>query len=161
MRVTDWNYVSSLVNYYWKVVALKRSEIVIYAVASILLVGLLTVPYRHFEQRTSSYEVAPQQWNNVSIVLGGPMITLVTVELNRTARIQFMYPEGVWPRNALLASFTGTGARYNYHGEHYTIAIEVASHAPILIRVEYLYTIETTSCFLDSPLAWLGPFVLP
>lgn len=132
-----------------------------YAVAGILLIGLLSVPYRHFEQRTSCYETAPQQWNNVSIVLGGPMITLVTVELNRTARIQFMYLGGVWPRNVLLASFTGTGARYNYRGEHYTIAIEVASHAPIFIRINYVYTVETDSSFLDSPLDWLNSIILP
>jgi hypothetical protein len=144
------------------VAALKWSDFAKYAVAGILVVGLLfSVPYRHVEQRTSSYETTPQSWHNASIVLRGPMITVVTVELNRTARIQFMHLEGVWPKNVLLASFRGTSARYNYHGEHYTIVIEVASSGPISIRIRYVYAVETDGRFFDNPLGWFSSAILP
>jgi hypothetical protein len=144
------------------VAALKRSEFVRYAVAGILLVALLfSVPYRRVELRTNSYEAIPQFWHNASIVLGGPMITVVTVELNRTARIQFMHLEGVWPKNVLLAAFTGTAARYNYNGEHYTIVIEVASSGPIWIRVRYLYVVEIEGPFFHNPLDSISPFIFP
>jgi hypothetical protein len=144
------------------VAALKWSDVGKYAVAGILLVGLLfLVPYRHVELRTSSYEATPQSWHNASIILGGPMITLVTVELNRTARIQFMHLEGVWPKSVLLASFTGTAARYNYNGEHYTIVIEVASSGPIWIRVRYLYVAEIEGPFFHIPLDSTSPIIFP
>jgi hypothetical protein len=144
------------------VAALKWSEFAKYAVAGILLVTLLfSVPYRHVELRTSSYEEFPQSWHNISLVLGGPMITLVTVELNRTARIHFMYPAGVWPKNVLLASFTGTVARYNYRGEHHTIAIGVESNGPIWIRVRYVYVVEIDGSFFGNPLDWPNPVIFP
>jgi hypothetical protein len=144
------------------VTALKWSEFAKYAVAGILLVGLLfSVPFRHVEQRTSSYEATPQSWHNASIVLGGPMITLVTVELNRTAMIQFMYLDGVWPKHVLLASFRGAIARHNYRGEHYTIVIEVASSGPIWIRVRYTYAVETEGSLIDDILDWSNPIMFP
>jgi hypothetical protein len=144
------------------VAALKWSDFAKYALAGILVVGLLlSVPYRRVEQRTNSYEATPQSWHNVSLVIGGPMITLVTVELNRTSTIRFMYPDGVWPKNVLLASFTGTIAMYNYRGTHYTIAIEVDSRGPIWIRVRYVYAQETESSILGNPLDWLSPIILP
>jgi hypothetical protein len=144
------------------VAALKWSDLAKYALAGILVVGLLlTVPYKRVEQRTNYYEATPQSWHNVSLVIGGPMITLVTVELNRTSTIRFMYPEGVWPKNVLLASFTGTNAMYNYRGAHYTIAIEVDSSGPIWIRVRYVYAEETEGSFLDDPLDWLNPIMFP
>jgi hypothetical protein len=89
------------------------------------------------------------------------MITLVSVELNRTSTIRFMYPDGVWPRNVLLASFTGTNAMYNYRGAHYTIAIEVNSIGPVWIRVRYVYAQETVGSFFDNPIGWLNPIILP
>jgi hypothetical protein len=151
-----------LSKYYWNVVAVKWSDVGKYAIAGILLVGLLfLVPYRHVELRTSSYEATPQSWHNASIILGGPMITLVTVELNRTARIQFMHLEGVWPRNVLLAAFSGTVARYDYRGEHYTIVIEVASNGPIWIRVRYVYVAEIEGPFFHSPLDSTSPIIFP
>ncbi|MHA2005655.1 MAG: hypothetical protein ACW960_16455 [Candidatus Thorarchaeota archaeon] len=130
---------------------MKWSDFAKYALAGILVVGLLlSVPYRRVEQRTNSYEATPQSWHNVSLVIGGPMITLVTVELNRTSTIRFMYPDGVWPKNV-----------YNYLGTHYTIAIEVDSRGPIWIRVRYVYAQETESSILENPLDWLSPIILP
>ena len=141
---------------------LKWSDFAKYALAGILVVGLLlSVPYRRVEQKANFYEASPQSWHNVSLVLGGPMITLVTVELNRTSTIRFMYPEGVWPKNVLLASFTGTIANYNYRGEYYTIAIEVESSGPFWIRVRYVYAEETEGSFLDDPFAWFSPIIFP
>ncbi|MGD9381065.1 MAG: hypothetical protein PVI03_01330 [Candidatus Thorarchaeota archaeon] len=141
---------------------MKWSDFAKYALAGILVVGLLlSVPYKRVEQKTSTYEITPQSWHNVSLVFGGPMITLVTVEMNRTSTIRFMYPDGVWPRNVLLVSFTGTIAMYNYRGAHYTIAIEVDSRGPIWIRVRYVYAEETESRFIDDPLGWLNPFIFP
>lgn len=144
--------------------ALKWSDFAKYALVGMLVVSLglfLSVPYRHVEQRTNSYEETPQSWHNVSLVFGGPMITLVTVELNRTAEIRFMYPAGVWPKNVLLASFTGTNAIYDYRGEYYTIAIEVESAGPVWIRVRYVYVEETEGSFFDNPFGWLNPFMFP
>lgn len=127
-----------------------------------LVVGLfLSVPYRRVEQRTNTYEFTPQSWHNVTLLFGGPMITLVTVDLNRTSDIRFMYPEGVWPRNFLLASFTGTNAMYNYRGEHYTISIEIDAKGPVWIRVRYVYAEEIEGSFFDDPFSWLNPFTFP
>ena len=149
-------------NHCWNVTALKWSDFAKFALLGILVIGLLlSVPSRRVVQKTYSYEVAPQSWHNVSLVFGGPMITHVAVELNRTAAIRFMYPDGVWPKNVLLAAFTGTDAQFNYRGEHYTIAIEVESSGPVLVRVLYLYSEETVTSFLESPLDWLNPFILP
>lgn len=143
-------------------IALKWSEFAKYALVSILVAGLLlSVPYRRVEQRTNTYEITPQSWHNVTLVFGSPMITLVTVDLNRTADIRFMYPKGVWPKNALLASFTGTNAMYDYRGEYHTIAIEVESKGPVWIRVRYIYAEEIEGSFFDNPFGWLNPFMFP
>jgi hypothetical protein len=143
-------------------IALKWSEFTKYALVGMLVAGLLlSVPYRRVEQRTNTYEITPQSWHNVTLLFGGPMITLVTVDLNRTSDIHFMYLEGVWPKNVLLASFTGTNAMYNYRGEHYTIAIEVESKGPICIRVRYVYAEEIEGSFFDNPLGWLSSFIFP
>ena len=157
-----WPFGLQVFDQRWKVTALKWSNFTKLALVSILVVGLLlSVPYKRVEQRTSTYEASPQSWHNVSLVFGGPMITLVSVELNRTSTIRFMYPDGVWPRNVLLASFTGTNAMYNYRGAHYTIAIEVNSIAPVWIRVRYVYAQETVGSFLENPLGWLNPIIFP
>ena len=142
--------------------ALKWSDFAKYALLGMLVAGLLlSVPHRRVEQRTNFYETTPQSWHNVSLVFGGPMITFVTVELNRTSEIRFMYPDGVWPKNVLLASFTGTNAMYNYRGAHYTIAIEVDSIGPVWIRVCYVYAEETEGSFFEDPSGWLNPFMFP
>jgi hypothetical protein len=144
------------------VLALKWSDFAKYALVGILVFGLLiSVPYKRVEKRTNFYEETPRFWHNVTLLFGGPMISLVTVELNRTSEIRFMYPTGVWPKNVLLASFTGTRAMHNYRGEHYTITIEVESTGPIWIKVRYVYAEETEGSFFDNPLSWLNPFMSP
>lgn len=144
----------------WNMKSVKWSDFVKYALLVMLVAGLfLTVPSRRVVQKTYSYEISPTQWHNVSLVFGGPTITHVTVDLNRTAKIRFMYPDGVWPRNVLLAAYTGTAAQFNYRGQHYTIAIEVESSGPIWIKIRYIYAEEAVISFLESPLDWLNPLL--
>ena len=142
--------------------ALNWTDFTKYVIVGILVMGIvLSVPHRRVEQSTNTYEVTPQSWHNVSLVFGAPMITLVTVELNRTSTIRFMYPDGVWPKNVLLRSVRGATAMHNYRGEHYTIAIEVNSIGPVWIRVRYFYTEEKVGRILDDPIDWLSPNLFP
>jgi hypothetical protein len=93
---------------------------------------------------TKVYEDTPQDWQNILAGFGGPRVTWVIVELNRTAEIRFMYLSGVWisTHNVLLTSITADRASFNYNAEHITVMIEVITKGPVHLRILYKYEAE-------------------
>jgi len=111
----------------------------------ILLVVVSSIPFRQVVEMTKVEEYTSTDQYHIVVGFGGPKVTWVTVNCNRTAEIRFMHQVGVWVsiRNVLLASFISTTARYNFNSEHSMNIVEVISDGPIIVRIGYTYLLET------------------
>jgi hypothetical protein len=122
-----------------------------YLVIGLVLATLIcSIPYTESVEVTEVYECDPQDWSNIVPSFGGPRMTWVIVELNRTAEIRFMYGDGAWraTHDILLASITADRASFNYNAEYNTVIIEIISEGPIHVRIVYKYDVEKrTSIF--------------
>ncbi|UCH04178.1 MAG: hypothetical protein JSW05_11455 [Candidatus Thorarchaeota archaeon] len=124
---------------------MRRLENEDYMVIGLLLATLFcSIPFTQTVEVTEVYEENPEDWHNIISAFGGPPITWVTVELNRTADIRFMYMDGVWrsTENVLLASTTADCASFNYNAEYKTAVIEIKTKGPIHLRILYKYEVE-------------------
>ena len=111
----------------------------------ILLVVVSSIPFRQMVEMTKAEEYTSTDQYHIVVGFGGPKVTWVTVNCNRTVEIRFMHQEGVWVsiRNVLLASFKSTTARYNFNSEYSMNIVEIISDRPIIVRVVYTYLLET------------------
>ena len=116
-----------------------------YLVIGLLLATLFcSIPFTQKVEVTQVIEEHPENWHNIVSGFGGPRVTWVTVELNKTAEIRFMYLCGVWlaAHNVLLASITADRASFNYNAEYNTVIIEIGTDGPIQFRILYRYEVE-------------------
>lgn len=135
---------------------MRRLENEDYLVVGLLLATLFcSIPFSYTVEVTEVYEDNPVDWHNIISGFGGPGITWVTVELNRTAEIRFMYLSGVWisTYNVLLASTTTDRASFNYNAEYSTVIIEITSAGPVHLRILYKYELERTESIFGRSLA--------
>jgi hypothetical protein len=111
----------------------------------ILLVVVCSIPFRQVVEMTKVEEYTSTDQYHIVIGFGGPKVTWVTVNCNRTAEIRFIYQVGAWLsiQDVLLASFRSTTARYYFNSEHSMNIVEVISDRPIIVRVVYTYLLET------------------
>lgn len=123
----------------------KPSDDCYIVIGIILLVVVSSIPFRQVVEMTKVVEYTSTDQYHIVVGFGGPKVTWVTVNCNRTAEIRFMHQVGVWVsiRNVLLASFRSTTARYNFNSEHSMNIVEVISDGPIIVRVVYTYLLET------------------
>lgn len=126
-----------------------------YLVIGLLLITLFcSIPFTQTVEVTEVFEEHPDDWHNILWGFGGPRVTWVTVELNRTAEIRFMYLSGVWmsTQNVLLASTTADRASFNYNAEYSTVMIGITTDGPILLRIVYRYYVEKFISIFGSSL---------
>lgn len=125
---------------------MKREKIdTLLAIGFILAILFCTIPFKQVVEVNKVEEYTSIDNHHVEVSFGGPSITWVTVQCNRTAEIRFLHQSGVWisTQSVLLASFRTTTASYNYNSEHSTIVVEVISDGPILVQIVYTYLTET------------------
>ncbi len=143
---------------------MKNPEIEDYLVIGLILAAVLcSIPFTQVVETATVVEYTSGKPYRLETGFGGPKVTLVTVESNRTAEIRFMFKEGVWlsTKTVLLASFRATYARYNYNGEHSTVMIEVVSDGPILVRIVYSYNVVVESSFFGRAFDSLRVSTMP
>ncbi len=137
------------------IAVVRRLENEDYLVVGLLLATLFcSIPFTGTVEVTEVYEDYPEDWHNIMSGFGGPRVTWVTVELNRTAEIRFMYLSGVWisTHNVLLASTTADRASFNYNAEYNTVMIEITSQGPVHLRILYKYIVERTGSIFGRSL---------
>jgi hypothetical protein len=117
----------------------------------ILLVVVSAIPFRQVIDVTKVVEYNSTDQYYIQASFGGPDVTWVSVTCNRTSEIRFMHQIGVWvsTRNALLASFRSTTARYNFNSEYSMNIVEVVSDGPFIVRIIYTYLVETEVNLID------------
>ncbi|MFQ5832602.1 MAG: hypothetical protein ACE5H4_07860 [Candidatus Thorarchaeota archaeon] len=134
---------------------MKHPEFEDYLVIGLILAAVFcSIPFTQVIETAKIVEYTSGNSYRIEAGFGGPKVTQVIVESNRTAEIRFMFKDGVWlsTKNVLLASFTATSARYNYNGEHSTVMIEVVSDGPIQVRIVYAYRIVVESSLFSRAL---------
>ncbi|MFW9799516.1 MAG: hypothetical protein ACFFD9_03720 [Candidatus Thorarchaeota archaeon] len=134
---------------------MRDPEIEDYFLIGLLLAAVFcSIPFTQVIETVKVVEYTSEDSNRIEAGFGGPKVTQVTVESNRTAEIRFMFLDGVWisTKTVLLASFIATRAGYNYKGEHSTVVIEVLSDEPIRVRIIYTYNVAIESSFLSRAL---------
>jgi predicted peptidase len=73
------------------------------------------------------------------------MVSRVNVICNRSAEIHFMYQNGTWieTENILLETVQARSVMFNFNAEHVTTVVQITSDGPFLVRIAYIYPIET------------------
>ncbi len=129
---------------------MKQPKIEDYFVICLLIAAVFcSIPFTQVIETAKVVECTSGDLNRIETGFGGPRVTLVTVESNRTSEILFMFMDGMCRTDdeVLLASFRATHASYNYNGERSTVRILVISDGPILVRIVYTYHVVIESSF--------------
>lgn len=126
-----------------------------YLVIGLLLATLFcSIPFTQIVKVTEVYEETPRNWEDIMWGFGGPRVTWAIVELNRTAEIRFMYPNGIGlpAQHVILESTTSDRASFNYNAEHYTVMIRIITEGPVHLRISYTYEVETVRSIFSKSL---------
>jgi hypothetical protein len=111
----------------------------------LLATAVCSIPFTQEVSAVRTVEHISDDHYQYSVAFGGPRVSWVNVICNRSAEIRFMYQNGTWieTENILLETVQARSVMFNFNTEHATTVVEIISDGPFLVRIVYIYPIET------------------
>jgi hypothetical protein len=104
-----------------------------------------SIPFTQEVSTVRTVEYLSDEHFQYTVAFGGPRVSWVNVICNRSAEIRFMYQNGTWisTENVILETVQAMTVMFNFNAEHVTTIVEIISDGPFLVRIVYMYPIET------------------